>query len=210
MILNQRETTVAYRCPACGFGIISLVGVFSLSADMMKLKCPCGESELVITYTKDKKIRLSVPCIICQKPHNYMISSSLFFGGELFVLGCAYSSVDLCFIGNKDDVSEALNKSERELLELLRGAGIESLEALRLPEDTLPDAQIFDIVLFIVRELEAEGKISCNCKNGRYDVEISNDSVRVFCNNCNAEQRILTDSVSSANDFLHCESIVLS
>lgn len=210
MILNQRETTVAYRCPVCGSGIISLVGVFSLTADMIKLKCPCGESELVLNYTKDKKVRLSVPCIICQKPHNYVISSSLFFGNELFVLGCAYSSVDLCFIGNKDDVSEALSKSEKELLELLKQAGIESLEDLRYPAEALPDAQIFDIVLFIVRELEAEGKISCNCESGRYDVEITDNSIRVFCKNCDAEHIFPADSVNNANAFLNCESLVLS
>ncbi len=210
MILNKRETTVAYRCPACGFGIISLVGVFSLSADMMKLRCPCGESELVITYTKDRKIRLSVPCLFCRNPHNYMINSSLFFGGELFVLSCAYSAVDICFIGGESDVSCALSKSERELLALLQEAGIESLDALKSDDERLPDAQIFDIVLFIVRELEAEGKISCNCENGRYDVEIQNSGIRVFCKNCNAEQLFAADSVSSAHEFLHCDKLILS
>lgn len=213
MILNQRETTVAYRCPVCGSGVLSLVGVFALTADMFKLKCPCGGSELLISYTQDKKIRLSVPCIICQQPHNYVISSALFFGKELFVVGCSFSAIDLCFIGHQDAVSEALGRSETELLELLQQSGIESFEDLRhLDEHVLPDAQVFDIVLFVVRELEAEGNIHCNCESGhgRYDVEITNDSIRVFCKNCQAENNFPADSINSANAFLNCESLVLS
>ena len=56
MILGSRETCIAYRCPYCTQGIKSMVGVFALTADMLRLKCPCGESELSIVYTRDKKI----------------------------------------------------------------------------------------------------------------------------------------------------------
>ena len=45
MIINPKETTVAYRCPACGAGVMSAVGIFALSAEMIKLKCTCGQSE---------------------------------------------------------------------------------------------------------------------------------------------------------------------
>ena len=58
MVLDKKETTVAYRCPQCGSWVASIVGVFSLTADMLRLKCPCGESELTIVNTNDKKIRL--------------------------------------------------------------------------------------------------------------------------------------------------------
>ena len=36
MILNPKETTIAYRCPGCGQGVKSIVGVFSLTGDKMK------------------------------------------------------------------------------------------------------------------------------------------------------------------------------
>ena len=65
MVLNQKETTVAYRCPECGASVMSMVGVFTLTADMIRLKCPCGGSELEIVYTRDKKVRLNVPCFLC-------------------------------------------------------------------------------------------------------------------------------------------------
>ena len=37
MVLQQKQTTVAYRCPECGSIVLSLVGVFALSADMIRL-----------------------------------------------------------------------------------------------------------------------------------------------------------------------------
>ena len=54
MVLTPKETTVAYRCPECGALVMSMVGVFTLTADMMRLKCPCEGSALEIIYTKDK------------------------------------------------------------------------------------------------------------------------------------------------------------
>ena len=85
MVLTPKQTTIAYRCPRCGAGIMSAVGFFALSGDMLKLKCDCGESELVIQHARDGKIRLTVPCILCTKPHQYTVTSSLFFGRELFI-----------------------------------------------------------------------------------------------------------------------------
>lgn len=71
MILDEKKTTVAYRCPGCGAMVRSMIGAFTLSADMMRLKCPCGESDITIVYTPDKKLRLNVPCFFCPKPHQF-------------------------------------------------------------------------------------------------------------------------------------------
>ena len=60
MILDPKQTTVAYRCPHCGAGVMGLVGLFTLSADMIKLKCTCGESEMSIVYSKDGKVYSSL------------------------------------------------------------------------------------------------------------------------------------------------------
>ena len=53
MVLDFKQTTVAYRCPHCGAGVMSAVGLFSLNADMVKLKCTCGKSEMTVVYSKD-------------------------------------------------------------------------------------------------------------------------------------------------------------
>lgn len=212
MILNQKQTTIAYRCPHCGATVLSLVGVFALTADMLRLKCPCGESELSIVYTKDKKIRLTVPCFLCPNPHNFTVSSSLFFESEILAFPCAYSGVNICFAGHKEKVDEALEESNRELQQLLGEASLTDLAGENQGERGMfSDPQIMDIVMYVIHELQAEEEITCRCDggHGRYSVEIRDDCVRISCADCGAKTDIPTDSIVSANAFLHCTHIDL-
>ena len=80
------ETHIAYRCPECGQTIYGFVGKFALSANLLRIKCSCGGSALDINITNDKKIRLSVPCIFCRQNHSFVVSESIFFGREKFLL----------------------------------------------------------------------------------------------------------------------------
>lgn len=212
MILNQKETTVAYRCPECGSWVTGMVGLFSLSADMLRLKCPCGKGEMTMVYTKDKKVRLSVPCFLCPKPHSFTVSSQMFFDKELFALPCAYSGVDICFLGNPDKVAEATKASDAELMEILGEAGYDGFSDLRGDgEEIFSDPQILDIVNFVIRDLDESGEISCRCPEdeGCYTVEVTSEGVRVKCENCGAVADIPVTSTLSAQAFLNCEHLEL-
>ena len=214
MVLETKKTTVAYRCPHCGAGIMSAVDVFSLNADMVKLKCTCQKSELTIVKTNDGKIRLVVPCILCPRPHNFVISSSIFFGKDLFVLPCAYSDINICFIGEINHVKAELARSELELLDLLERSGVDSFESLHGNESVpdLTDPQILDIVMFVIKDLDEEGKILCRCKDGEeknFNVEVTDDGVRVNCTKCGASRLIPTDSTLAAHAFLNTDSLYL-
>ncbi len=210
MVLDKKETTIAYRCPDCGSSVVGLVGIFTLTADMIRMKCPCGKSELEVLYTKDKKIRLSVPCFLCPTPHSYMLSSQIFFEKDLFTLPCSYSGIDICFIGKSECVKESMENSERELVELLEDADINVLTENRGQNIELSDPQVFDIVMYVVHELADEGKIKCNCKNGGdYEVEIHDEYVTVVCRDCGASTNIVTNSITSATDFLGAEELTL-
>ena len=159
MILEPKKTTVAYRCPHCGSGVISAVSPFAVGADMVKLKCECGKSEMSIVFAKDGKVRLTVPCMLCPKPHNYTVNNSLFFGKEIFLLPCPYSDVNICFIGDMNRVKAELSKTELELLDMLEKSGIEGgFEALHAADEAeiLPDPQIYDIIMFVIKDLEED------------------------------------------------------
>lgn len=209
MVLDKKETTVAYRCPNCGSGVMSLVGAFALSADMIRLKCACGESEMTIEYGSDKRIRMTVPCLFCSTPHHFTLGNTVFFGRELFSFPCPYTGMDICFIGGRGAVGAALEESEKELLELL--GDTDPQEFLKLKADTFTDPQIFDIVNFVVRDLEDEGKIHCFCREGESDirVRIEEDAIRVICAKCGAMKEFPADSIASANDFLSADSLTL-
>ncbi len=217
MVIETKQTYIAYHCPHCGFAIYGAVGQMSLLGDMMKIKCQCEEgSELTINYTSDKKIRLSVPCLFCHQNHNYVVSQNIFFGGELFLLGCPYAPYDICFIGPKEEVDRAIEENEKQLNELFAEWEISSLEELNGGRDAadmdrfLNETTIYDIVRFLVRELEADGAIDCPCHGGSYDFDMSDEGVVVFCPHCGAEYIFPTTSTEAAQEFLQCDRLTLT
>lgn len=216
MILDPKQTTVAYRCPHCGAGVMGLVGLFTLSADMIKLKCSCGESEMSIVYSKDGKVRLTVPCILCPNPHTFTVNSSVFFKNDLFVLPCPYSDINICVTGDENNVKAELARTELELLDLLEQSGLENFDAFH-GEQTLTDPQVMDIIMFVLNDLDSEGKIYCKCDHSeydsdsedRYEAEVLPEGIKVTCKKCGASKTIPSNSLISANEFLNAESLTL-
>ncbi len=214
MVLDSKQTTVAYRCPHCGAGVMSAVNVFTLGADMIKLKCTCGQSEMTVVSGNDGKIRLTVPCLVCPKPHLFTLNASLFYGKELFTMPCPYASeLTLAMLGEMECVKAELARTELELLDLMEKNGIKDPEELREQEAALSDPQILDIVMFVIHDMDAEGKIYCKCEateNGRqYEAEIRDAGVRVTCKKCAATRLIPTDSNLSAHAFLNADALYL-
>ncbi len=218
MILNQKKAHIAYRCPSCSSAATGLVASFALEASMLKLKCPCGISEMKITYTKDKsKIRLSVPCLFCGNDHNYVVSREVFFSGDVFMLCCPYTNIDICFIGDDEKVSGAIAQSDIALNRIFAEAGLKSPEELRAlaksNEDTdkpnMPDAQVYDIIRFLVADMCEEGSIDCPCHSKSYGFDIVDGGIRLFCTECGAEYVFAATSVTEAERFLNCDRIEL-
>ena len=218
MVLDTKQTTVAYRCPHCGAGVLSMVDVFSLGADMIKLKCDCHKSEMSIVKQGDGKIRLTVPCILCPKPHTFVVSPAIFFGKEQFFLQCPYSDINICFLGEQNYVKAELARCELELLDIMEKNGISDFSAFHNDEEEdedLPDPEIQQIALFVLHELEAEGKIYCRCEHkeeipeDKYELEIRNDGILVRCRDCGAQRLISTDNYLDAHAFLYTDSLHL-
>lgn len=214
MVLDSKQTTVAYRCPHCGAGVISAVNVFSLSADLVKLKCTCGQSEMSIAASADGKVRLTVPCMVCPTPHLFTVSASLFYHKELFTMQCPYiSELTLALFGEVNQVKAELARGELALLDMMEKNGLETFDRFHEDTETLSDPQIREIVMFVINDMDAEGKIDCRCapdENGRqYDAEISDDGVTVVCRKCHASRFIPTDSRLSAHAFLNADALHL-
>jgi len=220
MVLEPKQTTVAYRCPSCGAGVMSAVGLFKLNADMVKLKCSCGASEMTIVMGSDKKVRFTVPCILCPNPHNFTVSSSIFFNKDLFVLPCPYSDINIAMMGEINHVKAELSRTELELLDLLEKSGLSDFNSVRSSEEeALTDPQVFDIIRYVISELDEEGKIYCRChpegdeKSGEeetdYEIEVLEEGIRISCKSCGASRIIPTNSLIAANEFLNIDSITL-
>lgn len=212
MILEPKQTTVAYRCPSCGAGVMSIVGMFNLKADMIKLKCDCGQSAMTAVLTNDSKVRLTVPCILCPNPHIYTVSSSIFFKDDLFLLPCPYSDLNIALTGETNMVKAELARSELEILELLEKSGIESLDMLHQSNSSYTNPEIVEIIYYTVKELDEEGKIECDCPadvESEYELEFLDNVAQVKCKNCGCKKIIPTDSLMAAHDLLNADKLKL-
>lgn len=215
---DKKLTIIAYRCPHCGAGVMSAIDVFSLGSPMIKLKCSCRESELTLVKQDDGKINITVPCIICPKPHNFVLDPAVLQNKDEFLLPCPYSDMSACFIGDINYVRARLAQSELELLDLMEKNGISDFSAFREANtddgDDAIDSELTQSILFVLSELEAENKIFCKCKDKKYDnekygYEISSEGVRVKCRDCGAEQLISTNNSLVAHTFLDADALYL-
>lgn len=232
MILKYDETTLAYRCPECGQNILSMVGIFRLSGDMIRLKCSCGRSALELRYTKDKKVSLRVPCVFCGTDHTYTLAVSELFDRTVFSLPCPYTGMDTSFIGLKDDVLEALKKADEDFLALLKEAGFESFEKFRAGRDALTGtedgdgeeedeyeeeeslldpAEVEDVIRFMVAELKDEGNLHCECADGEPEITCTmhGSEVTLTCKKCGSEVTVPIGTTGELNRFLHIERLDL-
>lgn len=210
-ILKQRN--IAYRCPGCGSAVIGLVGRFALHANMLRLKCSCGDEQSLDITLKDGKVRLSVPCLFCRQNHSYVISESIFFDSERFLLNCPYSNMDIAFIGDEDTVSQELSRTESELNMLMKNLEAEELSDIQ-PEDMpeaeiLPDPAVYDTLRFVVKDLESEGKVKCPCAEGPYDLRFTDSGIQVFCESCGASYDFSASSPTMAEEYLSLDEISL-
>lgn len=226
MVIDQKKTTVAYRCPECGSGVMSVVGLFSLSADMVKLKCSgCGKSDMQVIYRKSEgQMRINVPCIFCNKPHTFNVNSSMFFSKDIFLLPCPYSDINIGFVGETNHVKAELARTELELLDMLEENGISDFKDLHGDEETLSDPQVLDVITYIVSDLDAEGKIFCKCfpegreplpedvlerEDSDYEIEVIDEGVEISCAKCGAKKLVPTDSMLTAHAFLNSDYLRL-
>ena len=213
MAFIPKQRNSAYRCPGCGSAVIGLVGKFALHANMLRLKCSCGDEQSLDITMSDGKVRLSVPCLFCRQNHSYVVSEALFFENDRFLLNCPYSNMDIAFIGDEETVKQELDRTEAELNMLMKNLEAEELSDIQ-PEDMpeaeiLPDPAVYDTLRFVVKDLEAEGKLNCPCGKGPYDLRFTDGGMQVWCESCGATYDFNATSPTMAEEYLDLDEIGL-
>ena len=214
MVIKPKQRNIAYRCPECASSIFGIVGKFALSANMLRLKCDCDKpSSLDMSITNEKKIRLSVPCLFCKQNHNYVVSETVFFDRDKFLLNCPYTGMDIAFIGEEEDINKELKRTEEEIGRLMASFEAEELSDIQpadmTEEEILPDPAVYDTLRFVVQDLEAEGRVKCPCSDGRYELRFVDNGVEFYCENCGASYTFTATSPSVAEEYLDIDSLEL-
>ena len=214
MILDPKKTTVAYRCPSCGAGVMSVVSPFNLKADMIKLKCDCGNSEMKLIFKSDSKVQITVPCMLCPNPHNYTVANSLFFKEDIFILSCPYADLNLAMTGDINQVKAELAKGELQLLELVEQSTAKAIGVYNsmFNYNTYANPEIKEAITSMIYELDDEGKIECDCtpdSEGDYELTFGFETAELKCKKCNCIKTFSTDSLMEVNRLIGLDKLKL-
>ncbi len=229
MILPSKENAITYRCPRCGGHVLSMMGVFRLSGDMIKLKCQCGSSRLVITRQPGDKLSLEVPCIFCEESHRYVIDRKQFFSRKAFSLTCRVTGLDVCCIGGEEAVKQYAEESDVKLDGILKDCGFASLEdylgrvAMSRGDDgeadegseeeeiLVDEGDVIAAADFILSELQEEQAIHCGCahSSGDYAYRYQGGILQCFCRTCGSEVEMPLRTNAELRAFLDLDELEL-
>lgn len=210
---NIRRNQIAFRCPECGTATVGFLGGLSSVSDMLRLKCECQNWALEIKKLADGKLHLSVPCVFCKDTHGYTVSAGVINRDEPTMLACPYASMDILFMGDEVQLPRELERSAKELERILASFEAEDLhdiQPLDIDEnDAPPDPSIFDSINFIVRDLEAEGKVHCPCGQGEYELRFCDEGMQVYCTHCGTSYTFYAKTQTAAEEYLGLDEITL-
>lgn len=95
---------------------------------------------------------------------------------------------------------------------------MKNLEAEELsdlqPEDmdegeVLPDPAVYNLLKFLIKDLEEEGNLHCPCGEGPYDIRFTDTGMQAFCERCGASYDFDVKTVTMAEEYLLIDSITL-
>lgn len=205
---------IAYRCPHCAVATLGFLGGLRSVSDMLRLKCECGKSALEIRPVAEERVKIDVPCVYCKDTHTYILSSDILKRELPTALPCPASRHDILFVADEASMAEAVERSANELsviLESFEAEDVKDIQPMDIDEaEYAPDPAIYDVLNFVVRDLEDAGSISCPCKKGPYALRFTDDGAEAYCTSCGATYGFHATSAATAETYLSIDSITLS
>lgn len=238
MPVRTGKSIIAYRCPVCGTGILSAVGYVRVAEAAGRVTLRCSDPDCPASMTErgdtsfaldilcdsssgTPKLTFGVPCIFCGKPHVYTASSDLIEtraeNDGCLSFECPVSGIGLAFTGEENHVKAELAASDLEIMNALGDEGdISKINSFNDPEEALPDPEITQMITFLVRDLEEEGKLFCLCSFDKdsdapreIEIEPCSAGIRVSCTKCHAAKMIPAQSLAQARAMLEINSLTL-
>ncbi len=208
--------TMMYRCPDCGEEVWAPEGFLDLTAEGMALKCKCGMSSLQLMYTKDGRVRFTVPCFMCPDPHQYLVSKEYLKESGIRTFRCPLSPISVLYVGKKDLIVEEASKDNDEFRSLYFDEDEKDLYTLkeigREDRTGLVGPEISEALYSSLAVLDGDGAIRCSCDlhKGEYDFFINEDQdVYLACLKCGKGKNLGMIGYSRASSLAEEDRIVL-
>ena len=180
--MPDETRTIGYICPVCGQSVIAQRPAVQLAAGTSAIPCPCGKSELRFAQKGDR-CEVTVPCLFCAKDHTAVCGNDALLHRKLLALSCPASGLGCCYIGEEDEVFQAVARLEQAVDKLRMDDQAESRGAFL-------DEVVMGEILSELRDIAARGGVKCGCGCTDYGVKVAYAAVDVVCARCGAALRL--------------------
>lgn len=190
-MIYEPKRSLGFICPECGAAVIVEKSPFELTASNSEITCPCGKSSVKIKLHNDK-LKLSVPCIYCEETHEFSCSMHAFLHEKAMAFACGVSSLDACYIGEKEPVFAAMKRLEETL---------DNLELEAAKDSMFLNQVVMEEILAELRDIAQRGGIGCSCGKSDFGVEVNYSSVELVCAHCGGALKIPASTLSDVDDL---------
>ena len=220
---DLKDIFFGFRCPHCAEATVLR---YQPTEDVFSAAGDCGHCAVIAERFGDK-LKLTVPCVTCSTPHRYTVGEAMLRREGGLSLPCAYSGVDCFFAGSREEVEEAMTRSDEEIRRVLsleekvRGDDtVEKTLGLDTKEGAVIDStgaaevafynpEIAAEMLFLIKDMACDGKIRCSCGNTDVTIRVATEEIRFLCPACQRFRIFYSRSVSDRARLEELSEIVI-
>lgn len=198
MLVNG-DRAFAIKCNKCGKFTIHKFNVFEMSkSKRLEFRCTCGELNGVIKTKDFKSFWIEVHCYACQDTHTFKYTlKNIISGNKIFR---CIEGMEICIIGNNDDVEKLVERSEKDFEDILS-----ELEFY----DYFVNYDIMASCLNRIKELCSEGNVACDCGSDEIKVQVFPDRIELRCSKCDSIQMIYAETDEDLYALMTKDKIVM-
>gem|GEM_PF-7060208 len=199
-MLISMHKVIGIKCQTCNSNMYTDLNPFKLNNKFV-VACDVCEEEFVTIYkNKQNNYTILIKCFICEEIHRYEISYSSFWKDEVFALGCHASGIDICFIGEMDQVNSAMGKLDDHLESMIED--VDDIAYSNMNERT-------ELALNVIESMVKEHNILCLCGNLELEATLKKDGILISCGGCGASEFLKTESQEDIDKLIKRKTIVL-
>ncbi len=200
-MLIATSAILAMRCPECGRMEFNDFSRFIFPrGKTVDIFCSCGAVKLAVVTKNRVFYLLQIPCPVCETQHLVEISGNGLWSGEITLLSCRETDLELGHIGPESKIMEMISRQEQELEELVNEFGCDGY---------FNNSEIMYEVLSQLYEIAGRGGLYCQCGNHKIDVDLFPDCLELQCKNCDSVNIIYAETEEDLNVILQVDTIEL-
>lgn len=196
------DTNIAFavRCHACGRLNIHRLSLFDFSrTKRIELECTCRQQNAVLKTRDFKNFWMETLCFACHETHMFKYTLKQLLRGNI-AARCVDTGMEMCFIGNNDDVELLIDSYEKESEDLINQLGF---------YDYFENSNIMMKSIEIVKKMDEEGKVICECGSEALEMNLYPDRIELKCLQCESIQMIYAENEEDLKNLQRKEKIIM-